>query len=102
MWENSHLWRTSQCILMNAKLRGSRIIQIWTSLNLRACLGVRCNLITRGEHLMKKSLSALLLGLVMLAGTENSQAADVAQKNTQSKAVPAPIVVADAQKLKTV
>jgi len=51
---------------------------------------------------MKKSLSALLLGLVMLAGTENSQAADVAQKNTQSKAVHAPIVVADAQKLKTV
>jgi hypothetical protein len=50
---------------------------------------------------MKKSLSALLLGLVMLAGAGNSQAADVAQKNTQSKAVSAPIVVADAQKPKT-
>jgi hypothetical protein len=50
---------------------------------------------------MKTNLSSLLVGLVMLNGVGIAQAADVAQTNTQSKAAPAPIVVADAQTPKT-
>jgi hypothetical protein len=52
---------------------------------------------TDGEHLMKMKLSALLSGLVVLSGVGIAQAADVVQKNTQSKAASAPIVVENTQ-----
>jgi hypothetical protein len=50
---------------------------------------------------MKTNFSALLVGLVMLSGAGIAQAADVAQTNSQRKADPTPIVVADTKTPKT-
>jgi hypothetical protein len=64
-------------------------------------LGLKVIPITRGELSMKRILSALLAGLVMLSGAGIAQAADVTQTNSQRKADPTPIVVADIKTPKT-
>jgi hypothetical protein len=64
-------------------------------------LGFKVILNTEGELLMKTSLSALLVGLVILSGAGIAQAADVTQANSQRKADSTPIVVADPKTPKT-
>jgi hypothetical protein len=46
---------------------------------------------------MRKNLSALMTGIVMLSGAGIAQAADVTQTNTQSKTTPASMTMPAAQ-----